>query len=63
MNGVEKQYYSIEETARYFGCSSLTVRRWVKKNLLPSLKLGGRRLIPITALLRLHDQLYDKEVA
>lgn len=36
--------------AEMLGLSERTVRRWIAEGSLPSVKMGGARLVPISAL-------------
>ena len=40
------EYLRAGEIARLFGVSLRTVRRWIAEEALPSVKLGGARLVP-----------------
>jgi excisionase family DNA binding protein len=40
------EYLRAGEIARLFGVSLRTVRRWIAEEALPSVKLGGVRLVP-----------------
>ncbi len=41
---------SVADTAQYLGISSRTVHRRIEEGTIPSWKLGGRRLIPTSAI-------------
>jgi excisionase family DNA binding protein len=43
-------YVNVSEAAHWFGLSESTIRNYVAAGDLPSLRMGGRILIPITAL-------------
>lgn len=49
----EKQFLTVAEAARVFGVSPRTLRRYVKRKLLPGVQLGRRIFIPVEALRRL----------
>ncbi len=40
------EYLRAGEIARLIGVSLRTVRRWIAEEALPSVKLGGARLVP-----------------
>ena len=44
---------SIEETALCLGLSPATIRAWILQGKIASNKLGGRRLIPQSEVIRL----------
>jgi excisionase family DNA binding protein len=41
---------SVDEAAKAFGVSQATVWRWVAERKLGTVKVGGRRLVPIAAI-------------
>jgi excisionase family DNA binding protein len=41
---------TVEEAGRALGVSRSTVWRWIKRGDLPSVRRGGRRLVPATAV-------------
>jgi len=47
------EYLRAGEIARLIGVSLRTVRRWIADEVLPSVKLGGARLVPRKGLERL----------
>jgi excisionase family DNA binding protein len=47
------EYLRAGEIARLVGVSLRTVRRWIAEEALPSVKLGGVRLVPRKGLERL----------
>ena len=47
------EYLRARDIARLFGVSLRTVRRWIAEEMLPSVKLGGTRLVPRKAVERL----------
>ena len=46
------EYLRAGEIARLVGVSLRTVRRWIAEEVLPSVKLGGARLVPRKGLER-----------
>ena len=51
-----KQLLSIEETAEVLSISPWTVRLYVKRGSIPSVKLGSRRLIRASEVERLANE-------
>jgi excisionase family DNA binding protein len=47
------EYLRAGDIARLAGASVRTVRRWIAGETLPSVKIGGLRLVPRTAVKRL----------
>jgi excisionase family DNA binding protein len=47
---VEKRAFSIKETARACGISRATVYRLVADGKLKTLKIGARRVVPVSAI-------------
>jgi excisionase family DNA binding protein len=47
-----REYLRAGEVARLVGVSVRTVRRWIAEEVLPSVKLGGARLVPRDGLER-----------
>ena len=47
------EYLRAGDIARLTGVSLRTVRRWIAEEILPSVKLGGARLVPRKGLERL----------
>jgi len=45
-----KQFLSVEEAAEYLCVSRTLVMTRIRAGALPSLKIGGRRLLPVAAL-------------
>jgi excisionase family DNA binding protein len=58
----ERKFFSVDETAAMLGCTSVTIRRWVGNGTLPSIKLGGRRLIAAGTVNNLVQQAQLKEL-
>jgi excisionase family DNA binding protein len=58
-----KKYVRAGEIARLTGMSVRTVRRWIKNQVLPSIKLGGARLVATADLEHVlspsHDTLQE----
>jgi excisionase family DNA binding protein len=52
----ERKALSVVEAARAVGISRATVYRLVKQRRLATVKIGSRRLVPVTAL----DNLLEK---
>ncbi len=42
--------YTIRQTARALGVSEWTIRRWIRNDTLPAIKVGGTWLIPADEL-------------
>ena len=55
--GDRRLAYSVDETAAQLGCTRTHVHNLIKSGVLPSLKLGRRRLIRREALEALLEQL------
>jgi excisionase family DNA binding protein len=51
------EYLRATEIARLTGMSLRTVRRWIDDEIIPSVKLGGARLVARTELGRLLSTL------
>lgn len=49
MLNVEKMY-TVSETAEMLRKSEITIRQWVQHNKIESVKVGGSRLIPESAI-------------
>lgn len=41
---------TLEEAREELRVSTITIYRWTKAGILPSVKIGGRRLIPASAI-------------
>jgi excisionase family DNA binding protein len=52
----ERKALSVKETARAVGISRATVYRLVQQKRLATVKIGSRRLVPVSAL----DNLLEK---
>ena len=63
MKPVEARFYSVREISIIFGCTTVSVYRWIKNGTLPSTKMGGRRLIPRDAIEVLATGTIPKEAA
>jgi excisionase family DNA binding protein len=55
----ERRALSVEEAARAVGISRATLYRLVQQRRLATVKIGSRRLVPVTAL----DNLLEKAAA
>lgn len=55
----ERRALSVAEAARTIGLSRATVYRLVQQKRLATVKIGSRRLVPVTAL----DNLLEKAAA
>ena len=55
----ERRALSVEEAARAVGISRATLYRLVQQKRLATVKIGSRRLVPVTAL----DNLLEKAIA
>ncbi|MGH8932893.1 MAG: helix-turn-helix domain-containing protein [Egibacteraceae bacterium] len=53
---VDRVAWTVPETARRLGIKRSAAYAYVKAGILPSIKLGGRLLIPAAAVLALVDQ-------
>jgi len=42
----QRQYLRADDVAALLGLSTRTVRRWLADGTLPSVKIGGARLVP-----------------
>lgn len=49
---MEKRFLSAEETAQALGVARITVYQMIRRKEIPSLKIGGKRLVPVSFL---HD--------
>jgi excisionase family DNA binding protein len=47
---LQRRALSVQETARVVGVSRATVYRWIEQKRLATLKIGARRLVPVTAI-------------
>ena len=50
MNGMAAEMITVEEAGRALGVSRSTVWRLIQRGELPSVRRGGRRLVPATAI-------------
>jgi excisionase family DNA binding protein len=55
----ERRALSVQEAARALGISRASLYRLVQQKRLATVKIGSRRLVPVTAL----DNLLEKAVA
>ena len=51
--GERQRYYRAAEIAEELGVDIRTIRRWIADGTLPSVKIGGARLVAEADLLRL----------
>ena len=56
----ERVALTVRETSLCLGLPQPTVYAYIKKGLLPSIKLGGRLLVPRAAVAALLDDAMDK---
>lgn len=49
----EQTHLRVSEVTDIVRCSERTVRRWIAEGVLPSVKIGGTRLVAIADLHRL----------
>lgn len=59
--GVHKLAYSCNEAAESLGVSPSSVRRALRHGQLPFVRLGGRVLIPVSALRRALLEMAQRE--
>jgi len=52
-------YYRVREIADLFGVTIRTVRRWIADGTLPSIRIGGARLVARADLERLLGTSFD----
>lgn len=53
MPPMEALTYTIAETAQLLGISKTSAYLWARQGKLPTLKIGGRRIVPRAALNRM----------
>lgn len=58
-----QQFLSVEAAAKRLGVSRISVYRWTESGVLPSVKLGARRLIPIACIDELVAKATEKQGA
>jgi excisionase family DNA binding protein len=56
----ERRALSVMETARAVGLRRATIYRLIEQNRLVTVKIGSRRLVPVTALDNLLEQAAAK---
>lgn len=56
MQGVQSRYVSIKQAATLLGLAEVTLRVWVARRRLASVKLGRTVRIPVTEIDRLVDE-------
>jgi excisionase family DNA binding protein len=54
-----KEYLRAADIAELTGMSPRTVKRWIANQVLPSIKLGGARLVACADLKRLLSPFHD----
>jgi len=54
---------SVKDAAQRLGVSPITAHRWAKSGRIPSVKLGGRRLVPEAAIERIVASAMSGEVS
>lgn len=59
---MEKKFFSVREAAKILGVAEITAVRWATKGNLRSVKVGGRRLVPVEAIAELTSIAMGKEV-
>jgi excisionase family DNA binding protein len=55
----EKEYLRAADIAALTGMSTRTIRRWIASEILPSIKIGGARLVAKTEVGRLLSPLSE----
>lgn len=54
---MEQQFVKVKEASKIFGCSGVTIRRWIKAGLLDSVKLNqGYHLIPKSSIAKMLEK-------
>ena len=61
--GNEGRLVSIQEAARRLGISTISAYRWAESGRIPSVKLGGRRMVSSLALDRIVREAAGEEGA
>lgn len=61
--GNEGRLVSIQEAARRLGISTISAYRWAESGRIPSVKLGGRRMVSSLALDRIIREAAGEEGA
>jgi excisionase family DNA binding protein len=56
-----RKFYSVDETAHMMGCTTVSLRRWIKQGRIGSIKIGGRRLIPASVIDNLADPVIQPQ--
>jgi excisionase family DNA binding protein len=56
---VEKLLVSVDEFAEAAGVSDWTVKRLLREGVVPSVKINGRRLVPVQAIRAYIDGLME----
>ena len=52
-----REHLRARDIARLMGVSTRTVRRWIANEIIPSIKVGGVRVVPKAELTRLLSPL------
>ena len=53
-------FLSIQETAKSLGISRISAYRYVEAGTIPSVRVGARRLVPVSYLTSLETQAFSK---
>lgn len=61
VEALEPAVYTIPQIADLLTLAPLTVRRWIARGDLPSVKVGNRRLVPKAAVDGLLARSYDEQ--
>lgn len=56
---MEKLLVSVDEFAEAAGVSDWTVKRLLREGVVPSVKINGRRLVPVSAIREYVDRLME----
>jgi hypothetical protein len=62
LGAVQRRYSRVPEFAAELGLSPHTVWLWVRKGLIPSVKIGGAILLDTAVVQRLIEERYTREV-
>jgi excisionase family DNA binding protein len=58
----ERRYLRASELARSLGVTVRTVRRWIAMGVIPSVKVGGARCIPLWAVEKTSELSFLEDV-
>jgi len=61
-SGIAPKFLSVAQCATSLGISKITVYRHVEEGVIPSIKVGGRRLIPYRVIENLEALALNQEV-